>query len=173
MCTWKACRSSSACTTSSTASRSRLSGPTILQRSSLGSYAKYGIERQSSTPYQHWQNSVERDNQTMIHNISAVVVHGSILMRADSWNRALKHWIKVHNDLPRSANQYSSPNAIIDSDHQVDAKYQYRFVFGDIACYPLLEVEGLHKLENKNELGLYLGVKHGGMKVGCHVYQPY
>ena len=24
-------------------------------------YAKYGIERQSSTPYQHWQNSVERD----------------------------------------------------------------------------------------------------------------
>ena len=57
-------------------------------------YAKYGIERQSSTPYQHWQNSVERDIQTMIHNISAVV-HGSILMRADSWNRALKHWIKV------------------------------------------------------------------------------
>ena len=84
-------------------------------------YAKYGIERQSSTPYQHWQNSVERDIQTMIHNISAVV-HGSILMRADSWNRALKHWIKVHNDLPRSANQYS-PNAIMDNDHQVDAKY--------------------------------------------------
>jgi hypothetical protein len=46
-------------------------------------YAKYGIERQSSTPYQHWQNSVERDIQTMIHNISAVV-HRSILMRADS-----------------------------------------------------------------------------------------
>jgi hypothetical protein len=42
-------------------------------------YAKYGIERQSSTPYQHWQNSVKRDIQTMIHNISAVV-HGSILM---------------------------------------------------------------------------------------------
>jgi hypothetical protein len=40
-------------------------------------YAKYGIEKQSSTPYQHWQNSVERDIQTMIHNISAVV-HGSV-----------------------------------------------------------------------------------------------
>ena len=46
-------------------------------------YAKHGIERQSSTPYQQWQNSVERDIQTMIHNISAVV-HGSLLMRADS-----------------------------------------------------------------------------------------
>ena len=46
-------------------------------------YAKHGIERQSSTPYQHWQNSFERDIQTMIHNISAVI-HGSLLMRADS-----------------------------------------------------------------------------------------
>ena len=133
-------------------------------------YAKHGIERQSSTPYQHWQNSVERDIQTMIHNISAVV-HGSILMRADSWNRALKHWIKVHNDLPRSAHQYS-PNAIMDNDHQVDARYQYRFAFGDIVCYPLAENERRHKFDTKNELGLYLGDKTG-MKGGCHVYQPY
>jgi len=133
-------------------------------------YAKHGIERQSSTPYQHWQNSVERDIQTMIHNISAVV-HGSILMRADSWNRALKHWIKVHNDLPRSAHQYS-PNAIMNNDHQVDARYQYRFAFGDIVCYPLAENERRHKFDTKNELGLYLGDKTG-MKGGCHVYQPY
>jgi hypothetical protein len=126
-------------------------------------YAKYGIEKQSSTPYQHWQNSVESDIQTMIHNISAVV-HGSILMRADAWYRALKHWIKVHNDLPRSANQYS-PNAIMDNDHQVDVKYQYRFAFGDIVCYPLSEKERRHKFDTKNELGLYLGDKQG-MKQG-------
>jgi hypothetical protein len=104
----------------------------------------------------------------MIHNISAVV-HGSILMRADSWNRALKHWIKVHNDLPRSANQYS-PNAIMDNHHQVDAKYQYRFAFGDIVYYPLSEKELRHKFDTKNELGLYLGDKQG---IKCHVYQPY
>jgi hypothetical protein len=107
----------------------------------------------------------------MIHNISAVV-HGSILMRADSWNRALKHWIKVYNDLPRSANQYLL-NAIMDNDHQVDAKYQYRFAFGDIVCYPLSEKNelGLYlgdKFDAKNELGLYLGDKQG-MKGGCHV----
>ena len=133
-------------------------------------YAKHGIERQSSTPYQHWQNSVERDIQTMIHNISAVV-HGSLLMRADSWNRALKHWIKVHNDLPRSAHQYS-PNAIMDNTHQVDARYQYRFAYGDIVCYPLTEKERRWKFDTKNELGFYLGDKKG-MKGGCHVYQPY
>ena len=133
-------------------------------------YAKHGIERQSSTPYQHWQNSVERDIQTMIHNISAVI-HGSLLMRADSWNRAIKHWIKVHNDLPRSAHQYS-PNAIMDNTHQVDANYQYRFAFGDIVCYPLSEKEHRWKFDTKNEMGFYLGDKKG-MKGGCHVYQPY
>ena len=133
-------------------------------------YAKHGIERQSSTPYQHWQNAVERDIQTMIHNISAVI-HGSLLMRADSWNRALNHWIKVHNDLPRSARQYS-PNAIMDNDHQVDARYQYRFAFGDIVCYPLAEKERRWKFDTKNEMGFYLGDKKG-MKGGCHVYQPY
>ena len=99
----------------------------------------------------------------MIHNISAVV-HGSLLMRADSWNRALKHWIKVHNDLPRSADRYS-PNAIMDNTHQVDARYQYRFAYGDIVCYPLTEKERRWKFDTKNELGFYLGDKKG-MKGG-------
>ena len=100
MCIWRAWRSS-ACTTRDTQLRSESSNPGKVR----AYYANYGIERQSSTPYQHWQNSVKRDIKTMIHNISAVVVHGSILMRADSRNRALKHWIKVHNDLPRSISQ--------------------------------------------------------------------
>ena len=99
-------------------------------------YAKHGMQRQSSTPYQHWQ---KRDIQTMIHNISAVI-HGSLLMRSDSWNRALMHWFKVNNDLPRSAHRYS-PNAIMDNKHQVDARHQYRFAYGDIVCYPLSEKE--------------------------------
>ena len=133
-------------------------------------YAKHGIERQSSTSYQHWQNAVERDIQTMIHNISAVI-HGSLLMRADSWNRALKHWIRVHNNLPRSAHQ-DLPNAIMDTTHQVDACYQYRFAYGDIVCYPLAEKERRWKFDTKNEMGFYLGDNKKGMKGGCHVYQP-
>jgi hypothetical protein len=86
----------------------------------------------------------------MIHNISAVI-HGSLLMRADSWNRALKHWIRVHNDLPRSAHQYS-PNEIMDNTHQVDARYQYKFAYGDIVCYPLAEKERRWKFDTKNEI---------------------
>ena len=56
----------------------------------------------------------------------------------------------------------------MDNDHQVDAKYQYRF----IVCYPLSEKERRHKFDTKNERGLDLGDKQG-MKGGCHVYQPY
>ena len=63
-------------------------------------------------------------------------------MRADSWNRALKHWIKVHNDLPRLAHWYS-PNAIMDNTHQIDARYQYRFANGYIVCYQVSEKEPL------------------------------
>ena len=93
-------------------------------------------------------------------------------MRAYSWNRALKHWIRVHNDLPRSAHQ-CSPNAIIDNMHQVDARYQYRFAYGDIVlCYPLAEKERRWKFDTKNEMGFYLGDKKD-MKDGYHVYQPH
>ena len=91
----------------------------------------------------------------MMYNISAVI-HGSLLMCPDSWNRALKHWIKVHNDLPRSAQLYSR-NAIMDNTHQVDARYQYRFAYGDIVCYPLAEKERRWEFDTKNEMGFYLG----------------
>ena len=74
--------------------------------------------------------------------------------------RALKQWIKVHNDLPRSTNQ-NSPNAIMNNDHQIDAKYQYRSAFGDVVSYnPLSETE----------LWLFLRDKQG-IKGRRHVYQ--
>jgi hypothetical protein len=60
----------------------------------------------------------------------------------------------------------------MDNDHQVDAKYQYRFAFGDIVCYPLSDKERRHKFDIKNELGLYMRDKQD-LKGGCHVYQPY
>eukprot|EP01036_Dinobryon_divergens_P062086 gene62086-biopygen43931 len=60
----------------------------------------------------------------------------------------------------------------MDNMHQVDARYQYRFAYGDIVCYPLTEKERRWKFDTKNELGFYLGDKKG-MKGGCHVYQPY
>jgi hypothetical protein len=60
----------------------------------------------------------------------------------------------------------------MDNQHQVDARYQYRFAYGDIVCYPLSEKERRWKFDTKNELGFYLGDKKG-MKGGCHVYQPY
>ena len=42
------------------------------------------IEHQSSSPYHQWQNTVERDIQTMLNNVSANI-YGQLLLRADSW----------------------------------------------------------------------------------------
>jgi hypothetical protein len=53
----------------------------------------------------------------------------------------------------------------MDNQHQVDARYQYRFAYGDIVCYPLSEKERRGKFATKNELGFYLGDKKG-MKGG-------
>jgi hypothetical protein len=57
-------------------------------------YAKHGIERQSSTSYQHWQNAVERDIQTMIHNISAVI-HGSLEPSAQTLDQSAQQSSKI------------------------------------------------------------------------------
>ena len=115
-------------------------------------YAKHGIERQSRTPYQHWQNSVERDRHPD-DDTQQLSRHPRISTHACRLLESSKHWIKVYNDLPRSAYRYS-PNAIMDNTHQVDARYQYRFAYGDIVCYyPLAEKERRWKFYTKNEMG--------------------
>ena len=50
-----------------------------------------GCTHQSSAPYQQWQNSVERDIQTILANVSATI-HGQDWLRADTWSYALSHW---------------------------------------------------------------------------------
>ena len=64
---------------------------------------------QVSTAYKHWQNAVERDVQTVVCNVAAVI-HSADLIRADSWAKALEHWVSIWNDTPLSATR-TSPNA--------------------------------------------------------------
>ena len=99
MCTSKDSRSLPACTTRDTESKLRSSDPTTPLHSSLGRYTRTtpSTASREDNPA-HWQNWVEMDIQMMIYNIS-VVMHGSILTRADSWNRAIKHQFTMpHHD---------------------------------------------------------------------------
>jgi len=134
-------------------------------------YDRYGIRYQSSTPYKHYQNPVERTIQTIIGYVAAII-HGTDFLRADSWARALVHFTRVHNDLPDPTTGVS-PNSATDPEHKVDCRYQYRFAFGDLVCYSLDKAtERKFKFSVKNDIGFYLGDEKG-MKGGCIVYKPY
>ena len=54
----------------------------------------------------------------------------------------------------------------------VDAHYQYRFVFGDLLCFPLQDHERLWKFDVKNDIGFYVG-DEDSVKGGSVIYMPY
>jgi len=128
------------------------------------------IDHQSSSPYHKWQSTVERDIQTMMINVAAII-YGSMLMRADSWSHAIEHYVRIHNDVP-NLNTRTTPNRLIDSTAYVNALYQYRYAFGDMICYGIPKELRGWKFDVRNELGLYLGDVQG-VKGSCKVYQPY
>jgi hypothetical protein len=75
--------------------------------------------------------AVERDIQTILSNVSTTI-HGQDLMRADMLAHALTHWTRFYNAFPHAV-LFDTPARLID----VDAHHQYRFVFGDLLCFPL------------------------------------
>jgi hypothetical protein len=54
----------------------------------------------------------------------------------------------------------------------VDAHNQYRFVFGDLLCFPLQDHERLWKFDVKNDIGFYVG-DEDSVKGGSVIYMPY
>ena len=133
-------------------------------------YEDNQCRHESSAPYQQWQNAVERDIQTIISNVSATI-HGQDFLRADIWAHALTHWTRLHNAVPHAVLQ-DTPARIIDPIFCVDAHHQYRFVFGDLLCFPLQDHERLWKFDVKNDIGFYAG-DEDSVKGGSVIYMPY
>jgi len=143
---------------------------TFLSNKSKIFYQEHNITHQSSVPYEHWQNAVERDVQTCKNNVSAVI-HGQDLLRADTWTSAVLHWAALHNSLPHATNLIA-PNQMLDTKFVVDAQHQFRYVYGDIVCFTLPDRERLWAFDVKNEVGIYTGDQEG-IKGGILAYQPY
>ena len=133
-------------------------------------YEDKQCRHESSAPYQQWQNAVERDIQTILSNVSATI-HGQDFLRADTWAHALTHWTRLHNSVPHAILK-DTPARIIDPAFFVDAHHQYRFVFGDLLCFPLQDHERLWKFDVKNDIGFYAG-DEDSVKGGSVIYMPY
>jgi hypothetical protein len=133
-------------------------------------YEDNQCRHESSAPYQQWQNAVERDIQTILSNVSATI-HGQEFLRADTWAHALTHWTRLHSAFPHAVLR-DTPARIIDPTFLIDAHHQYRFVFGDLLCFPLQDHERLWTFVVKNDIGFYVG-DEDSVKGGSVIYMPY
>jgi hypothetical protein len=75
-------------------------------------YQQHNIESQSSAPYQHYQNSVERDVQSMIKKTSTLL-HAQPWLSTRMWSAALLHAVDLDCDTPRISTGIS-PRQIVD-----------------------------------------------------------
>ena len=124
---------------------------TFKSRKVLNFYLDNDCRCELSSPYQHWQVAVERDVQTVIHSMAAVI-HCNNFINASAWSFALRHFTRVFNDTPLSSTGYRSPNQLCDPSHYVDASVKYRYVFGDLLVFPLQEGERKWKFDVRNEV---------------------
>jgi hypothetical protein len=129
-----------------------------------------GISHESSSPYIHWQNAVEREVQTMYKFVSTLL-HAQAILRMDVWSYALTHWTMVYNTLPHSMTGIA-PNRMVDEGSTINAKYKFRLAFGDLLTFGVPQPRRKGKFDCRNDLGFYLG-DVPGMKGAVQVYHPY
>ena len=98
------------------------------------------------SPYQHWQVAVERDIQTVINSMAAVI-HSHRFINASAWSNALRHFTRIFND---------TPNQLCNSCHCVDTSVKYRYAFGDLLLLFLFQNgERKWKFDVRNEVGFF------------------
>jgi uncharacterized Rmd1/YagE family protein len=130
---------------------------------------EHGIKSESSTPYQHFQNSVERDVQTMTKFVSTML-YSTPFLRKDMWSLAMDHYAAVLGNIPNRETGLS-PNQYIDGE-TVDCQTQFLYTFGEVVVWGKPKVTRDWKYDVKNEVGLYLGdIK--GSKGAILAYHPY
>ena len=132
---------------------------------------KRNIEHQASSPHRHHQNAVEREIQTLIGYVSAVL-HGTELLRVDAWERAAINWVNLANDLPIVCFG-TSHNAMVKQGDFVDAQWQYRFAFGDLVCFHIGKIHRTWKFDTGNEVGGFHMSDKKGVEGAVWVYRPY
>jgi len=144
---------------------------TFKSRKVLNFYQDNDCQCELSSPYQHWQVAVERDIQTVINSMAAVI-HSNNFINASAWSYALRHFTRIFNDTPLSSTGYLSPNQLCNPNHFVDASVKYRYAFGDLLVFPLQDGERKWKFDVRNEVGFYFGDDEM-TKDAAYIYLPF
>ena len=144
---------------------------TFKSRKVLSFYQDNDCQCELSSPYQHWQVAVERDIQTVINSMAAVI-HSNNFINASAWSYALRHFTRIFNDTPLSSTGYLSPNQLCNPSHFVDASVKYHYAFGDLLVFPLQDGERKWKFDIRNEVGFYFGDDEM-TKDAAYIYLPF
>jgi hypothetical protein len=131
-------------------------------------YLQHNINKQHSQPYQHYQNSVERDVQTIIKK-SATIIHAQLWFRPDCWPLAIQYVIDVDNHLPKSYNR-TSPLYTFEKK-TIDARYNFQYPFGQLLCYHIPKELRTWKFDMRQNIGIFVG-NQDEMKDAAWVYSP-
>jgi hypothetical protein len=79
----------------------------FMAKATMDYLEKECIVSQSSASYSHFQNSVERDVETIIKKALAILL-GQLWLRPDAWAMAVKHIVDIGNHMPRSGRRTST-----------------------------------------------------------------
>ena len=125
---------------------------------------------QHSAPYRHFQNSVERDMQTVVKG-TATLLHAQPWLRSDRWTDALRHFVDCRNRVPNIHTFNKSPHHVIVGEH-TDLRRTHKFAFGDLVSVGIPEDFRSWKFDVRNDIAIYVGQEPG--TVDTHrVYRPY
>ena len=128
------------------------------------------IAAQFSVPYQHHQNTVERDVQTLIKDVSALL-YGQYILKQWMWTYAVR-WIEhTENATPNSITGKDSPIHMITGE-VVNFANTNAFVFGEIVAVGIRKEARVWKFDTKREIGVYLGQPDGYVD-GHLIFFPY
>ena len=149
----------------------RCDAENVMQSQSIIDYCNScSITLQSSIPYCHWQNSVERDVQTIVKGTSTLL-HSQPWLRADVWDLALNHFISIRNRTPNSHHARLSPYQRI-TKRPLDLNTSFKFSFGDFVAVSIPDHQRTFKFDIKNDIGIYVG-QCDNMKSSCLIYWPF
>ena len=125
---------------------------------------------QSSVPYQHHQNSAERDIQTLLKSM-ATMMHDQTFLKANMWPYALDWVVETRNRTPNKNCPTSCPAHII-AGTIVNLHNTYSFCFGDPVAVGTIKEHRHWKFDTKRNLAIYLGQPDD--KVNGHlIYFPH
>jgi hypothetical protein len=129
---------------------------------------EYKMEATYSTPYQHYQNPVEREVQTMQKAVSTML-HAQPWLQADMWHTAVAHWANVANHTPNVHHKFKSPfQQVTNSTTNLDTSF--KFAFGDLVSVGIPPELRDWKFDLRNDIGIYVGAPLDG--VSHYIYYP-